>query len=162
MKKLLTLATIGLATIAILGADDCSGTDDTATKPAQKANKPAGTHPDEPRPDKETPVSKPKPTMTPGQENALRAATDYLDYTAFSKSGLIDQLAQTEGYSRADATFAVNHVNANWKQQAYKSAKGYLDYTSFSLSGLVDQLAQAEGFTQAEAEYGAEKAYNGQ
>ncbi|XKG11107.1 Ltp family lipoprotein [Sutcliffiella horikoshii] len=36
-------------------------------------------------------------------------AQDYLDYTAFSRSGLIQQL-EFEGFSNADATYAVDEV----------------------------------------------------
>ncbi|WP_202409606.1 Ltp family lipoprotein [Halobacillus litoralis] len=34
-------------------------------------------------------------------------AQDYLDYSSFSRSGLIDQLIY-EGFSTEDATYAVN------------------------------------------------------
>jgi len=93
---------------------------------------------------------------TISQQNALRKAADYLDYTAFSRSGLINQL-EFEKFSTADATWAADRVNANWNEQAAKKAKDYLDYTSFSRAGLIDQLI-FEGFTQAQAEYGATKA----
>lgn len=151
MRKPLVLIALGIATMLTIGADDCANVDDNP-KPSKNA-KPSKTK------DKKAPPAKQEPSMTPGQRNALQSAKDYIDYTAFSKSGLIDQLTQTEGYSRADATFAVSHLNANWNQQAYRSAKDYLDYTSFSLPGLIDQLAQTEGYTQAQAEYGANKAY---
>jgi hypothetical protein len=101
--------------------------------------------------------------FTPAQENAIAKAESYLDYTGFSKQGLIKQL-EFEDFSTADATFAVEHLEANgdvhWNEQAVKKAKSYLDYTSFSLSGLVDQL-KAEGFTPSEAQYGANTAYGG-
>lgn len=86
------------------------------------------------------------------QQNALRSAQGYLNYTAFSRTGLIDQL-EYEEFSTDDATWAVDRVTVDWNEQAAKSAKSYLDYTSFSRSGLVDQLIY-EGFTPAEAEYG--------
>ncbi len=106
------------------------------------------------------PVVTPKPVkqLTRAQENAIEAAEDYLDYSAFSRSGLIDQLVY-EDYSKAVATFAVDSLDVNWKEQAFLSAQAYLDYSSFSLKGLIDQL-RYEGFTKAQAEYGAEKAYN--
>ena len=95
--------------------------------------------------------------MTSGQKNAIESAESYLDGQAFSKRGLIDQL-KFEGYSKADATFAVNHVDANWKAEAVESAQGYLDGQSFSKSGLIDQL-EFEKFTSAQARYAAGKAY---
>jgi colicin import membrane protein len=86
------------------------------------------------------------------QQNAVRSAEDYLDFTAFSRTGLINQL-EFEGYSTADATRAVDRVTVNWNEQAAKSAANYLDFTSFSRQGLIDQLV-FEGFTAAQAKYG--------
>ncbi|MGW4481036.1 Ltp family lipoprotein [Rhodococcus triatomae] len=98
-----------------------------------------------------------KPQISSSQRNAVRSAQDYLDYAAFSRSGLIDQL-EFEGFSTEDATYAVDSVNADWNEQAARSAEQYLDYTSFSKSGLIDQLV-FEGYTYAQAEYGADAAY---
>ncbi len=95
--------------------------------------------------------------ITAAMENAIDAAASYLDYTAFSRSGLIEQL-EYEDYKTEDATFAVDYLKVDWNQQAFKSAKSYLDYTSFSLQGLIDQLVY-EGFTYEQATYGANKAY---
>lgn len=89
---------------------------------------------------------------TLSQQNALRAAKDYLDYSAFSRTSLVSQL-EYEKYSTADATWAVDHVTVDWNKQAAKAAKDYLDYSAFSRSGLIDQLAY-EGFTPEQAEYG--------
>lgn len=96
-----------------------------------------------------------KPTTSFSQRNALNKANDYLDYTAFSRSGLIKQL-EFEGFSNSDATWAVDNCGADWNEQAYKKAKEYLDFSSFSHSGLVDQL-EYEGFTSEQAEYGVSK-----
>ena len=93
-----------------------------------------------------------EPEFTVGQENAISTAKSYLGYTAFSKSGLIDQL-EFEKYSAADARFAVNHITVDWNEQAAKSAKSYLEYSSFSRQGLIDQL-EFEGFTTQQAIYG--------
>ena len=95
--------------------------------------------------------------ITSAMQNAIGAAESYLDYTAFSRSGLIEQL-EYEGYKTEDATFAVDYLKVDWNQQAFKSAKSYLDFTSFSLQGLIEQL-QYEGFTYEQAAYGANKAY---
>ncbi|MCY1158935.1 MAG: hypothetical protein MOP51_1959 [Citricoccus sp.] len=92
---------------------------------------------------------------TVSQQNALRSAEDYLDYTAFSRPGLIDQL-EFEGYSTADATWGVDRVTVDWKEQAAKSAANYLDFTSFSRQGLIDQLV-FEGFTVEQATYGVDQ-----
>jgi len=89
---------------------------------------------------------------TTSQANARQKAADYLDMTAFSRKGLIDQLVY-EGFTQADATYGVDALNANWNDQAAKKAADYLQMTSFSHQGLIDQLVY-EGFTQAQAEYG--------
>lgn len=96
------------------------------------------------------------PTMTRGQENAHRTADDYISFSAFSKTGLIEQL-EFEGYSKEDATFAVNNLRVNWKEQAAKSAEDYLSMSGFSRSGLIEQL-EFEGYTRAQAEYGVTQA----
>jgi hypothetical protein len=98
---------------------------------------------------------KPKPSLTVAQENAIGTARDYLDYDHFSRQGLIDQL-KFEGFSKKDATFAVDHITVNWNKQAVGMAKDYLDYDHFSRQGLIDQL-EYEGFTHSQAVYGVDR-----
>lgn len=93
------------------------------------------------------------PGSTVSQRNAVRSAEQYLDYSAFSRQGLIEQL-EYEGFSTADATFAVDTITVDWNAQAAKAAKAYLDYSAFSRSGLIEQL-EYEGYTPAQAAYGA-------
>jgi Host cell surface-exposed lipoprotein len=88
---------------------------------------------------------------TAGQKNARESAESYLENQAFSRSGLIKQL-KYEGYSLADATYAVDAVTANWNEQAAKSAETYLVNQAFSRSGLIKQL-KYEGYTPAQAAY---------
>ncbi|NMM89628.1 hypothetical protein B2J88_35715 [Rhodococcus sp. SRB_17] len=102
-----------------------------------------------------TAPARPEPGMTGGQKNAVRAAKDYLAYSAFSRQGLIEQL-EYEDYSTADATFAVDYVAPNWNEQAAKAASSYLDYSAFSRQGLIEQL-EYEGYTTAQAQYGVEQ-----
>ncbi|MGG5173891.1 Ltp family lipoprotein [Pseudarthrobacter sp. J1763] len=92
---------------------------------------------------------------TLSQQNAMRKAESYLDFSAFSRTGLIGQL-EFEKFATSDATWAVDHVTVNWNEQAAKKAKSYLEFTSFSRAGLVEQLL-FEGFTPAQAEYGVSK-----
>ncbi|MGI6230207.1 MAG: Ltp family lipoprotein [Tractidigestivibacter sp.] len=89
---------------------------------------------------------------TTAEKNAVSRAKSYLDYTAFSYSGLIDQL-EFEGYTTEEATYGVDHCGADWYEQAALMAEDYLEYTSFSRSGLIDQL-EFEGFTYDQAVYG--------
>jgi hypothetical protein len=99
-----------------------------------------------------TPTSTPTTTETTGQKNAKSKAESYLRSSFFSRSGLIDQLLY-EDFSKADAEYAVDAVDANWNVQAAGKAGSYLSSSAFSRSGLVDQLLY-EGYTGSEAEYG--------
>jgi hypothetical protein len=99
--------------------------------------------------------------FTVSQENAIESAESYLDYTSFSRSGLIDQLSSEygEGFPMADAIFAVDHISVDWNEQAARSAKDYLAYSSFSRQGLIEQLESeyGEGFTHSQAVYGVDQ-----
>jgi hypothetical protein len=92
------------------------------------------------------------PALTMEQENAVDSARSYLDYSGFSRQGLIEQL-EYEQFSTEAATFAVDYVAPDWNAEAAESAKSYLEYSSFSRQGLIDQLFY-EGFTPEQAEYG--------
>jgi hypothetical protein len=94
----------------------------------------------------------PKPVYTLAQQNAIRQAQSYLDYSGFSRVGLIDQL-EYEGYSTEEATFGADNAGADWNAEAAEKAASYLEYSSFSRQGLYDQLA-FEGFTDAEIQFG--------
>lgn len=93
-------------------------------------------------------------SATIGEKQALEKAHDYLEYMAFSYTGLIDQL-EFEGFSTSEATYAVDNCGADWNEQAALKAQQYLEYSSFSRSELIDQL-EFEGFTYSQAVYGAE------
>lgn len=106
---------------------------------------------------------KAKPKLTSGQANALEAGQNYIDTMPFSKKGLIQQLSSSagDGYSKADATFAANHVAADWKKEAVEAAKNYLDTMPMSKDALIEQLSSSAGdkFTPAQARYAASKVY---
>lgn len=96
--------------------------------------------------------------LTMSQKQAVRAAENYLSFTAFSRKGLIEQL-EFEGYDNSDATYAVDSLNVDWQEQAIKKAEDYLDLTAFSKSGLVDQL-MFEGFSKEHATNAANTVYS--
>ena len=85
------------------------------------------------------------------QRNALSKANDYLDYTAFSMSGLYEQLL-FESFPEDAAQFAIDNIVVDWNAQALQKAIDYLDYTSFSDQSLYEQLI-FEGFTSEQAQY---------
>ena len=88
------------------------------------------------------------------ESKATKKAKSYLKTSAFSYSGLIDQL-EYEGFSSAEAKEGVNNCGADWFEQAVKKAKSYLKSSAFSYTGLIDQL-EYSGFTSKEAQYGAD------
>jgi len=94
-------------------------------------------------------------SLTVSQKNAIRKAEDYLDYTAFSKSGLVEQL-EYEGFSNEEATFASENIEVNWREQAVLKAEDYLNYSAFSRSGLIDQLLY-DGHSQEDANYAVDQ-----
>lgn len=93
------------------------------------------------------------------QQNALRAAQNYIAMKGFSRKGLIQQLSAKagDGYPVADATWAVDHLGANWNEQAVRAGKDYLSMQGFSRAGLIQQLSSPYGdqFTRAQAAYAA-------
>lgn len=93
------------------------------------------------------------PAVTVSQQQAVKKAESYLKYTAFSRTGLIGQLV-FEGFTTADATYAVDHITVDWTVQADLKAKAYMKYTAFSRKGLIEQLV-FEGFTPEQAAHGA-------
>lgn len=108
-----------------------------------------------------TPAVSEKPKYTTAQENAIKSAQSYVDLMGFSRAGLIEQLSSKsgEGFSKTDATFAADHVNADWKAEAVEAGKSYLDLQGFSRSGLIEQLTSPYGgqFTKSQAIYAADK-----
>jgi hypothetical protein len=90
--------------------------------------------------------------LTLAQQNVIGEAKGYLDYSGFSREGLIGQL-EYEGYSPEDAAFGADNAGADWNAEAAESAKSYLNYSTFSRQGLYDQLAY-EGFTHEQIEFG--------
>lgn len=97
--------------------------------------------------------------LTGAQENAVRAAERYLEFSGFSKEGLIHQLSSEFGdrFEREDARIAVESLEVDWRAQAVRSAEQYLEFSAFSCQGLIDQLSSSFGdrYTEAEARYGA-------
>lgn len=150
MKKLFLV--FALTCVILSGcSDDTSTQDDTqANKSNVSASQSTQTQEQEQKPVEQ--ATEPESTLTMGQQNALKSAESYLEITAFSHSGLVQQL-EFDGYSTEDATYAADNCGADWNEQAAKSAQSYLDLTSFSRDGLIEQLV-FDGFTQEQAEYG--------
>lgn len=133
-------------------SDNSSATDETAEPEVTEEPTPEPEVTVEPEPEVTEEPEPAGPVETIGQSNAVDKANSYLDFSAFSRTGLIDQL-EFEGFSTADATYAVDAITVDWNEQAAKKAESYLEFSSFSKSGLYDQLI-FEGFTSSQANYG--------
>lgn len=109
----------------------------------------------------EAPASTSQPASsgntTLGEQNALKAANNYLSFMAFSYKGLIQQLTVGSGFTEAEAKYAADNCGADWKEQAVKCANNYLSFMSFSRSGLIQQMVVGSGFTEEEANYAADQ-----
>ncbi len=112
------------------------------------------------------PTSKPtkKPTQKPTEDTtpkeyktALAAAQTYVNLMHMSKAQLYDQLTSEygEAFSKDAAQYAIEHVNANWKENALKSAETYSNMMHMSKAGIYNQLISEYGdrFTKEEAQY---------
>lgn len=99
-------------------------------------------------------------SLSTSQKNAVKEAKSYLEYTAFSRNGLIHQLSSEygSGFPEEDAAIAVDYLEqeelVDWDEQAVLEAENYLDYSSFSRAGLIQQLSSEYGseFTEEQAE----------
>ena len=89
--------------------------------------------------------------------NALKDAENYLNFMPMSKAGLFEQLTSEygSGYPEDAAQYAVDTVDADWKENALQSARDYLEYMAMSDSQLYEQLVSEHGsqYTDEEAQY---------
>jgi hypothetical protein len=94
---------------------------------------------------------------------ALESAESYLAMSGFSKQGLYEQLSSSagEGFTQAEAQYAVDHVDADWNEEAVESARSYLEMSPMSRNALIEQLSSSagEGFTYEQALYAVNKVY---
>jgi hypothetical protein len=160
-KKIAAAVGVLLVLIVIISVSVGGGTHKTASvtvPPTSSA--PAAPAPTQAPPAPSTPST---PAMTPTQQQAVAAAQEYLTGgEGFSAEGLLQQLTSSygNGFTRADAQFAINYLNPNWDAQAVEAAQGYMTTEpGWSQSGLEQQLTSTygSGFTQAQAVYAVDK-----
>ncbi|KIR12211.1 hypothetical protein SH09_04100 [Staphylococcus gallinarum] len=74
-----------------------------------------------------------------------------------SKQGIYEQLTSSYGekFNSNDAQYAIDHLKANYKENAVKKAKDYADSQDMSNDAIYDQLTSSYGekFTEEEAQY---------
>jgi hypothetical protein len=92
--------------------------------------------------------------------SALNQADTYANTMHMSEKGLFDQLTSEYGgqFSDEAAQYAVDNVEANWKENALEKAKTYQNEMNMSPDAIHDQLTAefGEQFTKAEADYAIE------
>ncbi|MEG1131186.1 MAG: Ltp family lipoprotein [Romboutsia sp.] len=95
--------------------------------------------------------------VTSEYKSALQKAKQYSDIMSMSKRKIYDQLTSPHGekFSKEAAQYAIDNVNANWKENALKKAQTYQETMSMSPSRIYDQLVSEYGekFTPEEAQY---------
>lgn len=92
------------------------------------------------------------PTIIIGQENALDKANSYLNFTAFSREGLREQL-EYEGFTPEEIDYALEYVPVDYNEQASRKALSYYTRQNLSKQGVYDQLIY-EKFTPEQAQHG--------
>ena len=99
--------------------------------------------------------NKPEDNIPTEYKSALRKAESYSNIMHMSKAELYDQLTSEYGESFTAAQYAVDNVEADWKQNALKKAESYANNMHMSKAGVYDQLTSEHGeqFTPEEAQY---------
>ena len=89
-------------------------------------------------------------------EKALKAAQSYSDLLHMSKKTIYDQLTSDnmDHFSPESAQYAVDNVQADFKQNALLSAQSYRDMVDMSSTDIFNQLTSStDQFTPEEAQY---------
>jgi len=151
---LFVIYAVSLSNSGISNIDTSSSSNQQITNQNQEETQPSQNTETITTPTTTPDVEEESDTATIGEKNALAQAQSYLSFSAFSYSGLIEQL-EFEGYSHTEAVYGADNSGADWNEQAALKAQSYLDYSPFSREGLIEQL-EFEGFTREQAEYGVE------
>lgn len=89
--------------------------------------------------------------------SALKKAETYASMMHMSKAGIYDQLVSEHGeaFPAEAAQYAIDNLEADWKENALKKAETYAEDMSMSDSAVYDQLISEYGeqFTKEEAQY---------
>lgn len=163
-KKRWGIAAILLAVLIVIGAlapkDEKKEAETTASPTVSQAAASAAPEPTAVE-TTEAPVETTEPPQTPDvpveYTSALKSAENYLSFMPMSKAGLFDQLTSEHGdkFTKEAAQYAVDNVQADWKEQALKAARNYQENMHMSPAKIRDQLVSEHGdkFTKEEAQY---------
>lgn len=104
-----------------------------------------------------TPKPEEKPAVSTEFKNALSKAKSYSDMMHMSKSGIYEQLTSEHGekFPADAAQYAIDNLQADYKNNALEKAKSYQTQMNMSKSAVYDQLVSDAGekFTPEEAQY---------
>ena len=93
-------------------------------------------------------------------QSALNKAESYSEVIHMSKQGIYDQLVSEYGeqFSEEAAQYAIDNLDADFKQNALEKARIYQETMDMSPEAIRDQLTSEYGeqFTQEEADYAIE------
>ncbi|MBF2212995.1 hypothetical protein D0413_01190 [Staphylococcus epidermidis] len=91
------------------------------------------------------------------QKAALETAKSYSDDLNMSKEKIYDILTSevVEKFTKEDAKFAIDHLNADYNKNALETAKSYAKDMHMSNDAIYDILKSPDGekFTESEAKY---------
>lgn len=98
-----------------------------------------------------------EPDVPKEYKNALEKAKTYSEVMHMSKQGIYDQLTSEYGekFPADAAQYAIDNLNADFKQNALEKAKTYQETMNMSKNAIYDQLISEYGekFTTDEAQY---------
>lgn len=107
--------------------------------------------------DEVTKGAKEEKSATRLQKAALETAKSYSDDLNMSKEKIYDILTSEVGekFSKEDANFAIDHLNADYNKNALETAKSYAKDMHMSNDAIYDILKSPDGekFTEFEAKY---------
>ena len=106
-------------------------------------------------------VRQPKPADGNQYAAALKKAKSYNSSLHLSKKALYDQLTSqvTHGFSSSAAQYAIDHLNADYKENALVQAREYRKYSNISKTEIYSRLTSPsmDRFTKEEANYAIQK-----
>ena len=142
MKKVTTLAIIGLSAIALTACSSGSDSKKDAKASEAKTEQKASSSSEE--------------NVSTEFKNARKKAESYEDTVHLSKAKLAEQLVTFEKFTQEEAEYAVKNIKVDFKKQALEKAKDYQKTVTLSEDGLKNQLINFENFTEEEANYAVE------
>lgn len=144
-----------IAIIVVIGATRCSGNDNS--KETNSGNIESVQEVSKNNVENTTAENNTEDNVPSEYKSALKKAKSYSDIMHMSKAGIYDQLTSEYGekFTAEAAQYAVDNLEADWKENALKKAKSYQETMDMSPSAIYDQLISeyGEGFTEEEAQY---------